>query len=82
MPLVRLTYAKDIAREGTDLIDVDENRAAALINLRRGVVVPADEIEDLPKAVLVEHAHAVDARVRSHATKAEIVTAIEGAESD
>jgi hypothetical protein len=39
MPTVRLTYVKDIDREGTDVVDVDESRARWLLNMRRGVLV-------------------------------------------
>lgn len=40
MPRVRLTYDKDIAREGTDVLDVSEGRAQVLLNLRRAVILP------------------------------------------
>lgn len=39
MPTVRLTYVKDIDREGMDVVDVDESRARWLLNMRRGVLV-------------------------------------------
>ena len=41
MPKVRLTYDKDIRREGTDVLEVSEGRAAVLLNLRRAVLLPA-----------------------------------------
>lgn len=50
MPRVRLTYAKDIAREGTDVLDVDEGRAAVLLNLRRAVLVADAPAEKPAKA--------------------------------
>lgn len=36
---IRLTYQRDIDREGTDVIDVDEGRARGLVKLRRAVIL-------------------------------------------
>lgn len=82
MPRIRLTYSRDIKREGTDHLDVSDDRARALVSQRRAVVVEdADELAALTKAELVEHAVAAGVDVDPKATKATIVGAIRGAEA-
>lgn len=44
MPLIRFTYARDIAREGAEPVEVSDERAALLFNQRRAVLV-----EEKPK---------------------------------
>lgn len=81
MPRIKLTYAKDIQREGTDVLDVDDTRAAALVNLRRAVILDArDELEEKTKAELLEQAVRLGADVTSRQSKAEIIKAIQVAE--
>lgn len=39
MPWIRFTYARDVAREGDEPVEVDDTRAALLLNQRRAVLV-------------------------------------------
>lgn len=78
MPKVRLTYQKDIDREGADVIEVDDGRARVLVNQRRAVVIePADELAAMKKAELAAHAAEIGVEVDPKATKPEIVKAIQ-----
>lgn len=45
MPRVQLTYSRDIDREGTDVIVVDQARADSLVRLRRGVILPDEPVK-------------------------------------
>lgn len=49
MPRVKLTYERDIRREGTDTLDVDQARADFLVRTRRGVVLPDRPVKQAPK---------------------------------
>lgn len=81
MPRIRLTYAKDIAREGTDTLDVDDAQAAALVNLRRAVILdPREALEAKTKAELLAQATQLGAEVNAKQSKAEIIKAIQAAE--
>jgi len=39
MPLIRYTYSRDIAREGSGSVEVTDERARLLLNQRRAVIV-------------------------------------------
>lgn len=39
MPLIRYTYSRDIAREGSGPVEVTDERARLLLNQRRAVIV-------------------------------------------
>jgi len=83
MPRVRLTYHRDIAREGTDVIDTTEQRAAVLVNQRRGVILEtADELAGMAKADLQDRAVRLGIEFSSSDTKADLVAAIRAAESE
>jgi hypothetical protein len=97
MPTVRLTYPKDIRREGSALVVVSEDRARVLVNERRGVVVedlpelppvadapegvaPAPDLSGLTKKQLLGVADELGVQVDGRLKKADIITAIQGAE--
>lgn len=81
MPTVRLTYSKDIKREGRKVIDVTEGRARVLINQRRAVIVEdADVLMTMTKKQLTDHAAPLGLEFGPRASKAEIIAAIRGAD--
>jgi len=45
MPRVRLTYQRDIDREGVEYLDVTDERARVLFNQRRAVPAEAEKAE-------------------------------------
>ena len=49
MPLIRFTYARDIAREGSAPIEVSDERAALLLNQRRAVIVQPSAYKPAPR---------------------------------
>jgi hypothetical protein len=83
MPTVRLTYSKDIKREGRKVIDVSDGRARVLLNQRRAVIVEdADVLLTMTKQQLVDHATPLGLEFGPRASKAEMIAAIRGADKN
>lgn len=77
MPLIRYTHAPDVARHGSDPVHVEDVEARVLVDdMRRAERVDPADLEQLPKADLVEVAEQVGAEVSKSAPKKRIAQAV------
>ena len=79
MPLIRYTYARDVAEHGDQPVHVEDVEARVLVADRRAELVDADALAELPKADLLKVADEAGVDVPKNASKAKIAKAVEGA---
>lgn len=76
MPLIRYTYARDVAAHGDQPVQVEDVEARVLVADRRAELVDADKLAELPKAALLDLADKASVEVKKTAPKADIVKAV------
>lgn len=77
MPLIRYTYGPDVREYGDQPVLVEDVEARTLVDhLRRAVRVEPAELEELPKAQLVEIAEQVGAEVPKRSVKGQFVKGV------
>ncbi|MCW2901914.1 MAG: hypothetical protein JWO67_4179 [Streptosporangiaceae bacterium] len=77
MQFIRYTYGPDVRQFGDEPILVEDVQVATLVDdLRRAVRVTPDELPQMTKPQLLEHADALGVEVPSSALKADVVEAV------